>query len=153
MKADNPVKHFAIAFVLAVLVYVIAYSGIEHRRNRKGPWEITFTTGPSHQPALIVNQAWLGITNVHLLFSGQAIPSNLDRTITFRDPRPTPFDAPFGQCIFMDLTFLPGTLTFRMFGHEIELLPRVMILDHEEHRWRSGEVLDLGQAEPKLKGN
>jgi hypothetical protein len=45
----------------------------------------------------------------------------------------------------MDPTFLPGTLTFRLFGHEIELLPRVLMLDHQEHLWRSDEVIRLGK--------
>ena len=48
----------------------------------------------------------------------------------------------------MDTTFLPGTLTFQFFGHEIELLPRVLVLDRQEHPWRSGEVVTVipGQA-------
>jgi hypothetical protein len=43
----------------------------------------------------------------------------------------------------MDTTFLPGTLTLRAFGHEIEFLPRVMIIDHEEHPWKPGETIEL----------
>ena len=57
----------------------------------------------------------------------------------FDTPKPVPYPVPFGRCVFMDTTFLPGTLTFQIFGHELELLPRVMILDHEERRWISGE--------------
>jgi hypothetical protein len=71
----------------------------------------------------------------------------------FRIPRECPIDMPFGSCIFMDLTFLPGTLTFRLFGHEVEFLPRTMILDHEEHPWRSGEIISLEQAPAQTKTN
>src|SRR5258706_15711092 len=149
MKSDNPVKHFVIAFVLAVLVYVSAYSTIEHRRKRRGPWEVTFTTNTLNSPMLLVNQARLRLTNVQIVFPGEPAASNAPVHLIFREPKPTPFDLPFGQCVFMDLTFLPGTLTFRMFGHEIELLPRVMLLDHEEHPWRSEEALNLAPLPPK----
>jgi hypothetical protein len=32
-----------------------------------------------------------------------------------------------------------------MFGHEIELLPRVLILDRKEHPWKSDETITLGK--------
>ena len=150
MKADNPVKHFAIALAMAVVIYVIAYGWIEHRRNRNGPWEVTFTNGPANAPMLIVNQPKLGITNVQIVFAEAKAGTNAPANVSFRQPRPTPFELPFGQGVFLDLTFLPGTVTFRMFGHEIELLPRVMMLDHEEHPWRSGEVIQLRSVEKKL---
>jgi hypothetical protein len=28
-----------------------------------------------------------------------------------------------------------------LFGHEIELLPRVLVLDHSKHPWLPGEVI------------
>jgi len=64
-------------------------------------------------------------------------------TLIFREPRPVPYSVPFGKCVFMDTTFLPGTVTFQLFGHEIELLPRVLIIDHAEHPWLSHSTLSL----------
>ena len=143
MTRDNPLRHFVIAFAIALGLYMIAYGWIEHRRNRKGPWEVTFSNGPSG-PLLVVSQAWLGITNVQLSFPAPPVAAtNLPLHLDFREPHPVPFELPFGKCVFMDTTFLPGTLTFQLFGHEIEFLPRVMILDHEEHSWRSGEIIQL----------
>jgi len=150
MKADNPVKHFAIALAIAVVIYIIAYGWIEHRRNRNGPWEVTFTDGATNAAMLVVNQSNLGITNVQIVFAEAKVATNAQDNVSFRTPRQVPFELPFGQCVFLDLTFLPGTVTFRMFGHEIELLPRVMMLDHEEHPWRSGEVIQLRSVEKKL---
>jgi hypothetical protein len=43
----------------------------------------------------------------------------------------------------MDTTFLPGTVTFELFGHEIELLPRVLMIDHEERPWLSNHPITL----------
>jgi hypothetical protein len=44
----------------------------------------------------------------------------------------------------MDTTFLPGTVSFtNIFGHDIELLPRVLIIDRQEHSWKTGERIVL----------
>ncbi|HSU55054.1 MAG TPA: hypothetical protein VLT36_13425, partial [Candidatus Dormibacteraeota bacterium] len=137
---------FLIAFGIAIVVYVISYSWIEHRRTHKGPWQVTFTTNSVGAPLLIVNQSNLGLTNVPIVLppttsSTTNVPgtkaSPLPVSLTFQAPKPVPYPVPFGQCIFMDTTFLPGTLTFNLGGHEIELLPRTVILDHEEHSWKS----------------
>ena len=139
VKKDNPARHFIATFLIAVVIYLVAYGWIQHRRNRKGPWEVTFSTGSQNAPVLIINQPALGIRNFQILFSGEKMPSASGvpaEKIVFDQPKPVPFDAPFGKCIFMDLTFFPGTVTFsNVFGHEIELLPRVLIIDYKEHPW------------------
>jgi hypothetical protein len=85
---------------------------------------------------LLINQPSLAITNVHLYFPGQQLPArNNSTTSRFAEAKPVPFDVPFGKCIFLDTTFLPGTVTLQLFGHEIELLPRALIIDHQEHPW------------------
>jgi len=150
MKSDNPIKHFAFAFVIALLIYFVAYSSIEHRRTRKGPWQVTFTKSSNDEPRIIINQPKLGLKNVEILFAGATSSvTNVSTTLQFGQPRPVPYEVPFGRCVFMDTTFLPGTLTFQFFGHEIELLPRVLIVDHQEHPWHSDSTLALGggQAE------
>jgi len=139
VKKDNPAKHFIAAFLIAAVIYAVAYGWIQHRRNRKGPWEVTFSTGFQSVPVLIINQPALGITNFQILFYGEKVgstnPVSGDKVV-FDRPKPVPFDVPFGKCIFMDLTFLPGTVTFsNVFGHEMELLPRVLIIDYKEHPW------------------
>jgi hypothetical protein len=54
-----------------------------------------------------------------------------------------PFDVPFGKCVFMDTTFLPGTLAFELFGHEIQLIPRVLTIDKQEQPWRSNVIIPV----------
>jgi hypothetical protein len=60
---------------------------------------------------------------------------------------------PFGQCVFQDAQTLPGTVVFELFGHEIQLLPRVLTIDRVEHPWHSGETITLsksgGQTAPR----
>jgi hypothetical protein len=65
---------------------------------------------------------------------------------------PTQTNVPFGEVIFQDLTFLPGTVTFNFFGHEVELLPRTLIIDKQEHAWKTGEVISItgpGKFQPR----
>jgi len=144
MKSDNPVKHFALAFLIAILVYFVAYTFIEQRRNRKGPWQVTFTTQPFAGPSIMIDQPALHLTNVAIHFAGNGVPgTNTSSTLIFDQPRPVPYDVPYGKCLFMDTTFLPGTLTLQFFGHEIELLPRVLIIDHREYPWQSNTNIQL----------
>ena len=143
-RRDNPIRHFVIAFIIALVLYVISFGTIQHLRTRKGPWQIAFTNNAA-TPAIVINQPWLHLTNVTLLFPGQQLPALTNQpALNFRDPRPTPFDAGFSRIIFEDLTFIPGTVTLQAYSHEIELLPRVLIIDHQEKQWKSGEDIVLG---------
>src|ERR1039458_7050536 len=45
MKREAPAKHFLLAFLLALVVYLVLYQSIEYRRVRNGPWRVTFTRG------------------------------------------------------------------------------------------------------------
>ena len=139
MKSERALKHFVLAFLLALVCYALFYFIIEHRRTRKGPWEITFTNSAGGAPTLIINQPKLSITNVQVAFPDQlAGPAAAFGTLKFDQARVVPYDVPFGKCIFLDTTFLPGTVTLQLYGHEIELLPRVLVIDHQEHPWLSG---------------
>lgn len=149
MKSNGPARHFILAFLLALVGYIFFYQFIEHRRTRNGPWQVTFTQSTAGAPAIIIAQPRLGITNVQLSFPGETLAAtnanhNSPRTtLLFAQPRPVPYEVPMGKCVFMDTTFLPGTITFELFGHEIELLPRALIIDREEHPWRPGAAITL----------
>jgi hypothetical protein len=163
MKPEGPAKHFIVAFLLAMVGYVFFYQTIEYRRIRKGPWQVTFTHSTAGAPAIVITQPKLAITNVQIVFPGgtssvtntsgalavdRARPEPPATTLQFAQPQPVPYDVPFGKCVFMDTTFLPGTVTFQLFGHEIELLPRVLVIDRREHRWQSDSVIVLSRLRP-----
>ena len=126
-----------------MVLYILAYSWIQHRRDRKGPWEVTFST-TNGAPTIVINQPWLGLTNVTLVFAGEtgASITNSER-VTFRNPKQTPFRMSFAECVFEDLTFLPGTVTLRAYKHEIELLPRTLVIDQKETEWKSGAAIKI----------
>jgi hypothetical protein len=144
MKREGVAKHFLLPLVFALAGYAFFYHFIESRRTRNGPWQLTFATNAGGAPEMIVNQQKLGVANKRINFTGQGSgSSSLPVTLEFSQPRPVPYDVPFGKCVFVDSTFLPGTLTLEMFGHEVELLPRVLIIDHQEHAWRTNEIITL----------
>jgi len=65
---------------------------------------------------------------------------------------------PFGKVKFEDLTYLPGTVTFYFFGHDVELLPRALYINRKARPWQSNETITLTPAdkpaslpEPKVK--
>lgn len=154
MKSDGLLKPGIIALMIALMIYAVAYFGIEHRRQRQGPWEATFTTNASNIPVLIVNQPSLGITNLQFVFDGaQVQPDFHPATLRFETPRPTPFPLPIGRCIFMDAMTMPGTIVFDLFGHEIQLLPRVLTVDKAEQPWRSDATILLPAARSSTNGS
>ncbi|HWX18826.1 MAG TPA: hypothetical protein VN578_02860 [Candidatus Binatia bacterium] len=144
MKSVGALKHFLLAFLIAVICYGVLYQVIETRRARKGPWEVKFTYNPKGAPTVVIDQHNLAITNVAIIFSDEPAPTtNALTTLVFEQPQPVPYGVPFGKCVFMDTTFLPGTVTFDLFGHEIELLPRVLMIDHQERQWLSDRAITL----------
>ena len=87
MRRDNPAKHCVLAFIIAIVLYIVTYTWIEHRRNRKGPWQVIFSNS-SGAPAMIINQPWLGLTNITLIFRAEtALVATGDVRIEFRTPK------------------------------------------------------------------
>ena len=146
-QAESTARHFILAFLLALVGYIVCYQSIEHRRARNGPWRVTFKRGNGEVPTIVIDQPKLAITNLQVRFAGEALPgTNGPVRLVFDQPRAVPYEMPFGQCVFMDTTFLPGTVTLQLFGHEIELLPRVLVIDRQEHPWRPDECIVVTKA-------
>ena len=144
MKRDGFLSRALLAFGIAVLLYVVTYSAIEHRRASKGAWQITFGHEETGAPAILINQPGIGLTNVRISFaSATSTLTNGSVMLEFKEARRTPFDVPFGRCVFLDTVFLPGTIVLDMFGHQIQLMPRVLTVDGVERPWRSGERITL----------
>jgi hypothetical protein len=140
-KKTNPARHFILAFLIAIVLYFVSFYGVEHLRTRHGPWRVAFTSEAS-VPVLVINEPQLGITNLKLTFPGQSAPAT-NVTMIFAQPQEVPFDVPFGQCLFEDTTFQPGTIAFQLFGHEIQLLPRTLTIDKKEISWQSDVALPI----------
>ncbi|MDB6122364.1 MAG: hypothetical protein JWQ71_1357 [Pedosphaera sp.] len=140
MKSAGPAKHFILAFVIAVVLYAVAYTLIEHRRTNRGPWQVSFTSDVSGTPAIAINEPKMGISNLKITFPNDQL-SATNSLVIFDPPRQVPFDVPLGQCIFLDTTFQPGTVVLNLFGHEIQLIPRVLTIDKKEYPWQSESTI------------
>lgn len=133
MKTSFPWKATVLLFVAVVLAYLAVFNGIEYARKRKGPWEVEFTATPEGRPLLLITQAYSRVFTV-LEFPDEKV--NVDSATVVFD-RPKKGKPPFGKVIYEDLTFLPGVVTFDLFGHEVELLPRVLIVNKKELQWHA----------------
>ncbi len=143
MQPSGFAKPVLIGLLLAVAIYAGGFAFDQHLRTRRGPWEVTFTSEPSGAPAITVNHPKLNIANLKIVFLGEAA-TNVHRTVAFDVPQK---QVPFGKVKFEDLTYLPGTVTFDFFGHEIELLPRTLYLNRKAHPWISNESITLSPAD------
>ncbi|MGO8698964.1 MAG: hypothetical protein ACLQVY_14715 [Limisphaerales bacterium] len=135
MRNDGILKHLGIALLIAVVFYVAGFAWLEHRRVAGGPWEVTFRTDAAGRPSLWIAQNHLRVGQTLWFSSAPVQPPNLCRIVRFVQGTT---ELPFGEMIYQDPTFLPGTVTMRLFGHEVEFLPRVLIIDKKEYPWRNG---------------
>lgn len=147
MKQDHLAKHLIIGFVFALLLYLAGFFLIEHYRNVKGPWRVSFREDCHGQPRISISHPQLNISNVTLVFQGEQLSNFKSEATVFFDQPKT--NVPFGKVLFFDTTFLPGTVTFDLFGHEIELRPRTMVVDLREVAWKSEATIKLSQKEKR----
>ena len=144
MKSGITPKSIAISFVVVLMLYIGVFNGIEWWRHRRGAWEVTFLTDASGNPAVIIYQPALNISSVELVFLGEhVLRTNLAEKVLFDRPLK---QVPFGHVLYEDLTVLPGVVTFDLFGHEIELLPRVLFINKKEIPWRSDSIVELSET-------
>ncbi len=128
-------------FILVAILYLGIFYGIEYWRQWKGPWEVHFQSDAEGNPSLVIYQPKLHISSVEIVFPGEKVPqTNLAAVVRFDRPlKPIPF----GRILYEDLTTLPGVVTLDLFGHEVEFLPRVLIVNKQEIPWQSEAVLEL----------
>jgi len=141
MKASITPKSIAASFFVVLALYVLVFYSMEYWRHRKGAWELNFVADAAANPSIVVYQPRLNITSLELLFPGEkAARSNFSQRVSFDRPLNK---VPFGRVLYEDLTVLPGVVTFDLFGHEIELMPRTLIINKKEVTWKSESVIEL----------
>ena len=142
-RQDGLFRHLAAAAILAVVFYIAAFAWIEHRRVAKGPWEIVFISDGAGRPSLWISQAALQISQRLSFPDDQVARTNLAELVKFREAAT---NLPFGEMLLQDPLYLPGTITMRLFGHQIEVLPRTLIVDKTEHPWKAGAEIAVREA-------
>jgi len=137
---ENLARNLAMTFALTVVVYLGGFYWVEHRRNVKGPWEIVFAADASGQPSLRITQATLGISEKLVFPGGQVGRTNFSQPVKFGEMTT---NLPFGEFVFQDPLYLPGDITLRLCGHQIEAIPRTLIIDKTERPWQPGAEITL----------
>lgn len=141
MKAAITPKSIAAWFFAVLALYLCVFYSIEYWRERKGPWEVNFAADAAGNPSIVIYQPRLNISSVELLFPGEkAAKSNFSQRVSFDRPLNK---AVVGRVLYEDLTVLPGVVTFDLFGHEIELMPRTLVVNRKEVPWKSESVIEL----------
>lgn len=144
VRNDRLSRHLLIGFGLTLAIYVGIFSCDQGLRRHKGPWVVTFSQ-TNGAPFISISQPSSGITNIQVVFQGETA-TNTQETVHFDRPSKS---IPFGKTKFEDLTYLPGSVAFDFFGHEVELLPRTLYLNKKEQGWTSGKTYIL-KPEEKL---
>ena len=139
MNSGFSVKPLVALFLAVAALYFGAFYGLEYARHRKGPWEVVFQTDVQGNPTLSITQPALGLRDVKIIVHEDKATNSITRVSFDRPLQPVPF----GKVIYEDLTFLPGVVTFDLFGHEVELLPRSLIANKRQIPWKSGTTLEL----------
>jgi hypothetical protein len=145
MKSEGILRPVLVALGLALIIYVGGFSLDQHFRTRRGPWRVTYATEPSGTPFIKVDEPALGISNLKIVFNGESA-TNASGVVAFDIPEKP---VPFGSVKFEDLTYLPGTVTLDLFGHEIELIPRTLFINREERPWQSNVVITLSPSDKR----
>jgi len=134
-------KSVVFTFVLAVFFYALAWTWMKNRQTGKGPWQVTFATNAVGVPEMIIAQPALGISNVVVRFEDERLATtNSTGVVTFSKPR---MKTPFGQVVYDDLMFQPGSVAVEAFGHVVEMIPRNLGLNGKINRWESGAEYSL----------
>ena len=139
-------------FTVTLLIYLVGFHGMEHLRDRKGPWRVGFDPAGVNGPTLTIHQPALGIDGLSVVFEGASTKGLSSGEVVFDEPglnaqpmdttpessrelKQRAFEVPFGECIYQDLMFLPGVVTMNLLGHEVELMPRTLVIDKKEISW------------------
>ncbi len=142
-----------LVFAACVVLYVAGFATVQWWRNRRGPWEVKFRVEPQGTPTVEITQHRLGIAGVTLRFTATNLPPNPSGTLVRFDGPAQRDKLPFGRVEFLDTTFLPGTVTMDLFGHQVELLPRVLTVDKVERAWRNAQTIELANPQPAIPTN
>ena len=166
MQANIPWRFLGGLFVVTLLLYIAGFYGIEHLRERKGPWQVSFDSALANGPTMTIRQPSLGIDGFCVVFEGSSVDGLTSGEVTFDEPgrnaqpmdrtpessqelKQKSFSVPFGECIYQDLMFLPGIVTMNLLGHEIELMPRTLVVDKKEVPWSTAGAKVIIQPLPK----
>ena len=149
MNRDRLSRHLLTAFLLALALYAIGYWFIESRRVAESPWVVGFQTSTDGHVLMDVRQESLGLGPVQIRIqkanAGFAVPR---QEVVFNTPKSVPFAVPAGECVFLDTTFLPGTVVLEISGVAVQMLPRTLTIGTNEFGWTTNGLILVPLGSP-----
>jgi hypothetical protein len=142
---DSMRQILAVSFGLALVFYVVSFWWIQHERTVKGPWEIVFAANARGSPSLQISHAKLNISAKLTFPDDHVARTNISERVVFREATT---NLPFGEILLQDELYLPGSVTVRVAGHQVEILPRVLIVDQKEIAWPAARELTIHKSPP-----
>lgn len=133
-----PFRPIFLFFLVLVPCYLMIFLGVEHWRNRQGPWILTFTIEATGVPVLRVQHSLIVPSGVEIRFADEHPSGLTNGSVTLSRPLQV---LPWGERISEDLMAFPGVETLNLFGHEVELAPRVLVVNRHEIPWGSQAVV------------
>ena len=139
-ESEGIIKQFALLLLFVLVGYALIFGCNRYLSVRKGPWELTFSSQSDGTPILIVDQPALGIVDATIRFEGESVVPGKPMLVLFDERNPT---IPFGKVLYANYNRMPGLVTLELFGHEIELIHRALIMNFREYEWESGAIYPL----------
>lgn len=130
----SKVFKLTLLFLITLTTYVLVWLGMEHMRTKNGPWIVDFHSHTNRTSSLTINNHKSGVTNCVIEFTNTFDDLVINESVSFNDVN---VEIPFGEFIYHDLMYLPGVVTLVVHGHEIEFLPRTLIINKQEKPWGS----------------
>jgi hypothetical protein len=143
MQSEGIFKPLLIAFGVALLGYGLMFGCDRHLRTHKGAWELTFSMTAEGLPILTIDQPYHRIRKVSLVIEGEQYEGPTKR-LSFDDPS---VSIPFGEIVFLDTTYLPGSISLDLFGHLVDLMPHKITINLKGVPWKEGELIRLRPEE------
>ena len=151
MNRERLPRQLLLLFLVTLAIYATGFWFIESRRTAQSPWIVSYEVNATGHVTLEVRQQSLALGPVEIRFAAATTNAPLPKIqVTCNDPKPVPRPAPIGQCMFEDLTFLPGTVALKICSVDIQLLPRALSIGTNEFSWgrvRVIRVRDNGTCE------
>ncbi|MEY4387732.1 MAG: hypothetical protein RLY20_3015 [Verrucomicrobiota bacterium] len=136
MNQDRLWPKLAAVFVVTLAGYLAVYHFIESQRTRHSPWNVSFAADQQGDVTLEIREQSLQLGPVQIRLPAAAKNGIVLKTnVLFDSPQPFPYPTPIGECVFADLTFLPGTVVLKVGATDIQMLPKSLTIGTNALPW------------------
>ena len=86
-QSNIPWRFLGGFFGVTLLLYFVGFYGVEHLRERKGPWRVEFDAAATSGPTTIIHHRSLGIDGFRIVFEGASSGGLKSDVVVFVNPK------------------------------------------------------------------